>query len=381
MWAEKHRPATMYDMVGNEEARHAVSKWFAGWNSKSKPLLMTGPPGIGKTTLAHAAATTYRYNIIELNASDARSKSRLSAILNPMGANEALTGRTMLFIDEVDGMHGRSDYGGAPTLLKFLKEAAFPVVMASNSEDAGKMKQVIKESEHVRFRPIPPRLLRVYLQHILNREAVSVGPGTVIRIVSESRGDIRSMLNRAQALAGGHSPHTDTAESGPGLEEGMEAFFAAKSPQEAAEALYSMWMDPREKINAVYSSIVTSKLKPAKMARLLEAVSRADMLHGRILRTQNWRILRYLNHILVDAYDPDRQVRFTQYNVDFGLLNRIRFTGPKIRALNRHLGGQLHTSGSAIASVTLPYYIKLVGDGKVAPAPDHTDTITKEIRT
>jgi replication factor C large subunit len=365
-------------MVGNEEARARVAEWFDKWSAKSKPLLLTGPPGTGKTTLAHAAARAHKYGIVELNASDARSKSRLANILDPMRENQALAGRTMLFIDEVDGIHGRSDYGGAAALLQFLKAAAIPVVMASNSEDAGKMRDIVKASVHVRFRPVPPRLLRMYLARILESEGVRLGPGTIIRIVSEARGDIRSMLNRAQALAGGLDPQTATTAPEPDTEEGITAFFGAESQQEAAAVLYSMWTDPREKINAIYSSIVTADLDPGRRARLLDAVSEADMLHGRILSTQNWRLLRYLNPILARTYEKDTPVRYARYNLDFRVLNRIRFDGPKIRALNRHLGKRLHMSGSAVAALALPYYVKMVGDGTIQAAEEFVDIISKE---
>ena len=417
MWSERHRPGTLHEMVGNEEARARVAGWFAGWSARSKPLLMTGPPGTGKTTLAHAAAHAHGYGMVELNASDARSKSKLGSILDPMLKNKTLAGildpgredktpagildpgredktlaeildtmlknntliwRTALCIDEVDGIHGRSDYGGAAALLQFLKAAAMPVVMVSNSKDAGKMKEIVKASVHVRFRPIPPRLLRMYLTRVLESEGAHLGPGTIVRIVSEARGDIRSMLNSAQALAGGLDLQTKTTIPGPDIEEGITSFFGAESPQEAAAVLYSMWTDPREKINAIYSSIVTADLDPDTRARLLEAVSDADILHGRILSTQDWRLLRYLNSILARAYEKDSPVRYARYNQDFKVLNRIRFTGPKIRALNRHLGERLHMSGSAVATLVLPYYIKMVSDGAIPGAEEFGEIITKE---
>jgi len=38
-----------------------------------KIMLLTGPPGLGKTTLAHVLAAQAGYNVIEINASDDRS--------------------------------------------------------------------------------------------------------------------------------------------------------------------------------------------------------------------------------------------------------------------------------------------------------------------
>ena len=44
------------------------------------------------------------------------------------------------------------------------------------------------------------------------------------------------------------------------VENGINAFYKAKSINEAREVLYSMRIDPREKINAFYSSIITSNV-------------------------------------------------------------------------------------------------------------------------
>jgi len=48
----------------------------------TKALLITGPPGVGKTTSAHLCAKLEGYTVIELNASDVRSKKLLENATN-----------------------------------------------------------------------------------------------------------------------------------------------------------------------------------------------------------------------------------------------------------------------------------------------------------
>jgi len=357
MWSEKHRPQTINDMVGNEESRAAVVEWFAKWKKGTKPILLVGPPGTGKTTIANIAARQFGYDMIGLNASDARSKSRINEILSPVLGNVSVIGTPMIFVDEVDGIHGRSDYGGADALIRILKEATVPMVLAANCDDSAKMRGIKKAAKTVRFRPLPPRLLRVYLQDVLKREGAALGPGTLIKIVSESRGDIRSILNSAQAQVSGFDPPTEKSFEALNVEEGVNAFFKSKSEEETKAVLYSLRIDPREKINAFYSSIVTSPLSGDDMQRMLQVVSEADILYGRIIRTQNWRLLRYLDSVLLKLYRADSSVRYAQYNLSWPLLNRIRWDGAKLKSLSRVLGGLLHASQSSIATLYLPYIL------------------------
>ena len=67
MWSEKYRPKNILDLVGNEEARKSLVEWFTKWKKGTKPILLIGPPGIGKTTLANLAAKQFNYDLISLN--------------------------------------------------------------------------------------------------------------------------------------------------------------------------------------------------------------------------------------------------------------------------------------------------------------------------
>jgi len=381
MWSEKYRPQIISDMVGNEEARAAITEWFVKWKKGTKPLLLVGPPGIGKTTIAYLVAKQFGYDMIGLNASDVRSKSRINEILMPVLGNVSVLGTPMIFVDEVDGIHGRGDYGGASALVDILKEPTVPIVLAANSDDSDKMKSIKKVVKTIQFKKIPPRLLRVYLENILKKQSAKLSPGSLIKVIDKSKGDIRSMINLAQSLETGFNPQTDQSFENVNVEDGVNAFFKANSIEEARSVLYSMQIDPREKINAFYSSIITSELDAQTLAKYLEIISAADMLFGRIMKTQNWRLLRYLNDTLIKLYQNDDRIRYAKYNLSWPLLNRIRWDGAKIKSLSNVMARKLHLSSSSFVSLCLPYVLFCIKNKTLELELEETfgDIIEKEI--
>ena len=64
MWSEKYRPQRFTDLLGNEDSRKFFLGWFEKWKKGTKPLLLVGPPGIGKTTLANLAGKNFGYDMI-----------------------------------------------------------------------------------------------------------------------------------------------------------------------------------------------------------------------------------------------------------------------------------------------------------------------------
>jgi len=365
MWSEKHRPQSIIDMVGNEESRASFVEWFGKWKKGTKPLLLVGPPGTGKTTLANLAAKQFGYDMISLNASDVRNKNRIQEILTPVLGNVSILGRPMIFVDEVDGIHGRGDYGGAEALIKILKEPTIPIILAANSELSTKMKSIKKVVKTIHIRPLPPRLVQLFLKKILKIEGAKLSPGSLIKIVSESRGDLRSMINTAQALVTGFEPATEKSFESLDIETGINAFFKANSIDEARSVLYSLRIDPREKINAFYSSVITSDVTKNELDRMLQVLSEADMLFGRIMRTQEWRLLRYLDEILIGLYQKNSAIRYSQYNLSWPLLNRLRWDGKNIKALATIFAKNMHVSRSTFAGIYFPYILFCMKNNKI----------------
>ena len=381
MWSDKHRPQSISDMIGNEEARTVLVEWFAKWKKGTKPILLVGPPGIGKTTIANLSGKQFGYDMISLNASDVRSKSRISEVLNPVLGNISVLGSPMIFVDEVDGIHGRADFGGAEALIKILKEPTVPIVIAANSDTSTKMKSIKKATKTIYFRPLPPRLLRLHLENILKMEGEKLSPGLLIKIIADSRGDIRSMINSAQALVGGFNPQTEKSFEILDVESGVNAFFKANSLDEARGVIYSMSIDPREKINAFYSSIITSNLSQQDMAKMLEVISKADMLYGKIFKTQEWRLLRYLDEILLGLYQKGTSVRYSQYNLSWPILNRLRWDGRSLKSLAKVMAKKFHISRSTFATFYLPYILFMIKNKKLELEVEESfgDIIEKEI--
>jgi len=381
MWSEKYRPKNLLEMVGNEEAKESFVKWFGKWIKGTKPLLLIGPPGIGKTTMAVLGSKQFGYDLISLNASDVRSKQKIQEILNPILGNRSVLGNPMIFVDEVDGIHGRSDFGGVDALVDILKESTIPIILAANSDLSDKMKTIKKVTTTVKLRPLPPRLMRLYIEEILKREGASIKIGNMIKMIIDSRGDIRSILNSAQALSGGFEPQLDKSYAANDVEESLNQFFNAKSVEEAQAILYSLRIDPREKINAFYSSIITSSLPTTILKEMLDVLSEADMLYGKIMRKQEWRLLRYLDGILLKLYKPGLTIKYSKFNLPWPVLNRIRWDGMAIKGLTGNLARQMHVSRSTFSTFYLPYLLYCMKNKSIEMDLNETDNaiVQKEL--
>jgi replication factor C large subunit len=382
MWSELYRPMKVQQMVGNEGARLAAIKWLSGWVDGSRPLLLIGPPGIGKTTLVHTLSQQFNYDLIELNASDNRNKIGIETRIMPMFRNAGLFGRKLLlFLDEVDGLSGREDTGGIDSLITIMKEPTIPVIMAANTKNT-KIKDLAKICKVIELNSIPPRLLMIFLDNVLKEENKQLSLDDKVSVVNNSKGDIRSMLNNAQSkCAGYNSTRGDTFEID--IAEAINGYFSMSEFEEAKNFLSqadAAYLDPRfgmspeerrkDMINALFSSIISSPIDLEGLAEALDVLSKIDVIVGRIAQNRYWRLMKYLDVMIAyGLFSSTRQkgIKYNQYGVIWPLMKHIFVRGQSMKNLLSSLSKQTHVTKSIFGSIYFPYLLQLLIDKKIDP--------------
>ena len=352
------------EFVGNENSRKKVLEWLIKWSDGSKPLLLVGPPGVGKTSFVHALCREFDIDLIELNASDTRNKNLLAQVIFPIFSNASLTGKNfLLFLDEIDGISNREDSGGLDFLLDLFKEPSIRVVMAANKSNEA-IKKISKVSKTITFSPIPPRLSMLYLDRILRLQSSSMKLEDRIAVVRNCFGDIRSLLNAAQIMKAGYTT-TKNPVLDIDIENMINQFFSSTTFEEALDVIQRAdisYSDPRfgqssedrrkDILAGFFSSIVMSKTDIPTVTLLLDRLSELDVILGRSLVMRNWKILRYFPLILTRSlfYESrNKYIRYNRYSIGFehmGIFSRAQGLKKTLRILAQYF----HTSRSTFGS-------------------------------
>ena len=249
LWVEKFRPRTYTDLLSDDGTNRTLLMWLKLWDKlvfnkerkvkpkkeeeagkfkpwsglpevdeevdsmgrpKQRVALLHGPPGLGKTTLAHIVARHAGYNVVEVNASDDRSVEALQRKLEAATQMRSVMGQqprpNCLVIDEIDGapaptinwlvaqLSGKQDQ----KKKKRKGEVLRPIICICNELYTASLRPLRQLALTVPFPPTQPARLATRLKEITSVERLKADLSGLLALCRLTDNDIRSCLATLQ---------------------------------------------------------------------------------------------------------------------------------------------------------------------------------------
>ncbi|MBM3256700.1 MAG: AAA family ATPase, partial [Candidatus Moranbacteria bacterium] len=207
--ADRMRPDNLADFFGQKELvgknsflRQAIK------NDRVPSLILWGPPGSGKTTLAHIIAKITRSEFIQLSAV-VSGKKDLKEIIEKAKFNKSYGKKTILFIDEIH----RWNKAQQDALLPYVEKGTITMFGATTENPSFEVIGALLSRSRV-F--VLKRLGKASIKNIIQRalkdkerglagKKIKISDDTIKLISRLANGDARMALNTLEAAASQNS--------------------------------------------------------------------------------------------------------------------------------------------------------------------------------
>jgi len=365
LWTEKYAPETTEEVVGQGKAVTEALGWMGNWK-RGKALFFHGPPGSGKTLLAEIIAKQNDLQLIRMNASDKRTADEITSHLSDSTRTHSLFHKgKLILIDEVDGISGRSDRGGIPSIIKIIKDSSFPVIVIANDVWISKLSPLRKTSQMVKFSKVMTPSIGKRLKEICQQEGIEFDEDAIKNLARWSQGDMRSAIFDLQIISiGRKSLKTKDMESLGFRERNSNIFnilptiFHSKNIGATRKLIWESDKDSDEILLWIESNIHHVFKYPEALTRAYDILSRADIIRSRVHVQQNWRFKGIMSDLMASislsgvpygGYVPFQQPKKIM------MMGRTRFKRAARNSTTAKIGEYTHCSKRIVVRDYLPY--------------------------
>jgi putative ATPase len=207
--AEALRPASLDEVIGQS---HLIGPGkplrLAFESGKPHSMILWGPPGVGKTTLARLTAKTFGYEFIALSAVFSGVKD-IRASMEQAEHNLALGKKTILFVDEIH----RFNKSQQDALLPFVESGLVTFVGATTENPSFEVNSALLSRAQVYvLQVLADDELKLLIKRVQDKvlPRLQLDDSAVNTLVGYADGDARRLLNLVE--------QTDTAAQAAGLQ-------------------------------------------------------------------------------------------------------------------------------------------------------------------
>ena len=397
-WTEKYRPKTLDDIVGNKKAINDLKIWAKDWENnipKKKAVILSGNPGIGKTTAAHALANDFNWASIELNTSDSRNAAKIKKVATNGSINETFDdagsyvsskkgGRKLIILDEADNLYEKSsktdnniddlsDKGGKRAIVETVKITCQPIILIVNDYYnlvKGSGEALKNYTKTIRF--YDPYTASIYslLKKISSKEGINIDTRVIQTIADRSKGDIRSAVNDLQAICFDKENIDIKSLDVLGYRDrkkiifdSLREIFKTKNIQSLRDSSMRLDEDPNNVILWINENIPKEYRDYTDLLKGYQAISKADVFLGRVYRHQDYGLWSYACDFMHGGVAVAKSRTYPNDRYDFPMWIKQQSKTKSNRdirdTISKKIAKKCHNSNLKSKNFLLNYFIQM----------------------